>query len=165
MKLQLIFVMCLCVPYFGIPQKNTFKVPDSLAKKNYTYLDDKIYEFRDDNKMAAIYLLAYLHKSKNEKNWKEVVHAYQNFLHQSPEKLKLVYADSMIYAAKKSNDNGLIGSAYLSKGIAFYGRKQYDLASDNYSIANNYISKSGDKYLIYKVKHQMAPNQILPWFL
>ncbi|WP_348811291.1 AraC family transcriptional regulator [Flavobacterium maritimum] len=62
----------------------------------------------------------------------------------------------MVYTAKKSNDNALIGSAYLSKGIAYYGLKQQNKALDNYIIANNYISKTNDNYLIYKVKYNIA---------
>jgi len=156
MKQQILLALFLCAFKFGTAQNSVHKIPDSLKNKSYTYLDDKIYSFKNDSTKAAAYLFAYLNKSKNEKNWKELVYAYQNILHQSPENLRLIYADSMVYAAKKTTDNALVGSAYLSKGIAFYGKKQYDRAFDNYIIANNFIAKSGDKYLTYKVKHQIA---------
>ena len=67
-----------------------------------------------------------------------------------------MYADSMIYTAKKSMDNALIGSAYLSKGIVYYAQKKHNYALDNYLIANNFISKTNDKYLIYKTKYNIA---------
>lgn len=156
MKQQILFAVFLCAFKIGTAQNRVHKIPDSLKNKSYTYLDDKIYSFKNDSTKAAAYLFAYLNKSKNEKNWKELVYAYQNILHQSPENLRLIYADSMVYAAKKTTDNALVGSAYLSKGIAFYGKKQYDRAFDNYIIANNFIAKSGDKYLTYKLKHQIA---------
>ncbi|PTS94904.1 hypothetical protein DBR27_17425 [Flavobacterium sp. HMWF030] len=137
-------------------QKITYKIPDSLRTKNYEYLDDKIYELKKDSSKAAVYMYAYLNKARNEHNWKEMVNAYQGLLHQSPDNLRLVYADSMIYSAKKSNDDALIGSAYLSKGIVYYGQKKQIMALDNYLIANSYISKTKDNYLIHKVKYHIA---------
>lgn len=155
MKQQLL-IMCLCASCFGMAQHHTLKTTDSLQRKNYSYLDDKIYELRNDSAKASIYLSAYLIKSKNENNWKETVNAYKNILHQSAEYQKLVYADSMIYAAHKTADPATIGSAYLSKGIVFYGRKEYDYALENYLIAHTHISQSQDQYLTYKAKHQIA---------
>lgn len=137
-------------------QKITYKIPDSLRSKDYEYLDDKIYELKKDSSKAAVYMYAYLNKARNEHNWKEMVNAYQGLLHQSPDNLRLVYADSMIYSAKKSNDDALIGSAYLSKGIVYYGQKKQIMALDNYLIANSYISKTKDNYLIHKVKYHIA---------
>lgn len=151
----------LLILFLGITQllsaqKKTYKIPDSLRSKNYEYLDDKIYELKKDSSKAAVYLFAYLNKAKAEKNRKEMVNAYQSLLHQSPDNLRLVYADSMIYSAKKSNDDALIGSAYLSKGIVYYGQKKQIMALDNYLIANNYISKTKDNYLMHKVKYHIA---------
>lgn len=150
----LLFFLLLCQLVAG--QKDKHTIPDSLQNKSYTYLDDKVYEFRKDSAKAAVYLYAYLHKATNEQNWKEVVNAYQNLLHQSGGKLRLVYAHSMLYAAKKLNDNATIGSAYLSKGIEYYRLKQQNNALDQYIIANGYISGTTDNYLIYKLKYHIA---------
>ncbi|MEP6929375.1 MAG: tetratricopeptide repeat protein [Flavobacterium sp.] len=156
MKQILALSFFLLTSNFVTAQKNTFKIPDSLKRKNYTYLDDRIYELRKDSVKASVYLFSYLSKAKQEQNWEQIVYAYQNILHQSPEKLRLIYADSMIYTAKKASDNTLVGSAYLSKGIVYYGQKKYQQAFDNYIVANNYISKSNDQYLTCKVKYHMA---------
>lgn len=137
-------------------QKNNFKIPDSLKNKNYNYLDDRIYDLKDDSAKASPYLYTYLQKAKNEQNFKEILNGFQNILHESPESLRLMYADSMIETAKKSKSNALIGSAYLSKGIVYYGRNQLHNALDNYIIANNFISKTNDDYLIYKTKYNIA---------
>lgn len=137
-------------------QKIQPKIPDSLKGKDFEYLDNKIYELRKDSLKASVYVKVYLEKAKSEENYKELVNGYQNLLHQSPSELKLVYADSMILSAKKSAVNSLLGSAYLSKGIVHYGRKKLDTALDNYLIANSYISKTNDKYLIHKVKYHIA---------
>lgn len=137
-------------------QKNIFKIPDSLKKKNYEYLDNKIYDLRKDTASAAVYAYAFLNKAKTEKNYQEIVNGYQNLLHMSPEKLRLTYADSMIYAARKSNDNALIGSAFLTKGAVYYAQRMQQLALDNYLTANSFISKTKDLYLIHKVKYCIA---------
>ncbi|WP_241775698.1 hypothetical protein [Flavobacterium sp. Root420] len=149
-------LLILFISQFTAGQKITNKIPDFLKNKSYNYLDDKAYELKKDSSKAAVYLYAYLQKAKNEQNWKEMVNGYQNLLHQSPDKLRFIYADSMVSAAKESHDNALIGSAYLSKGIEHYRQKQQNFALDNYIIANNYISQTDDQYLIYKLKYHIA---------
>lgn len=136
-------------------QQKEYKIPDSLKNKSYDYLDDKAYGLKDSSK-ASIYLYAFLQKAKNEKNWKEIANGYSNLSNQSSDKLSIIYADSTIYAAKKTNDNILIGSAYLSKGIAYYSLKQHNYALDNYIIAHGYLAKTTDKYLIYKLIYNIA---------
>lgn len=142
--------------YTASAQKSNFKIPDSLKKKDYEYLDDKIYDFRKDSIQASVYAYALLNKAKSEQNWKEIINGYQNLLHLSPQRMRIVYADSMIYAAKKSNDNELIGSSYLSKGIVYFQQRIQRQAMDNYLMANSYISKTNNEYLIHKVKYSIA---------
>lgn len=139
-----------------LSQRNNFRIPDSLRNKNFEYLDDKIYSFKGDSSKAAVYMYTYLYKAEKEQNYKEIVNGYQNILHESPEKQRLIYADSMILAAEKSGMNSLLGSAYLSKGIVYYSRKELHEALDNYIEANKYISKTSDQYLIFKVKYNIA---------
>lgn len=150
------FLLSLCLGDQICAQELHFRIPDSLQNKNYDYLFDRIEESEKDSNKQSLYLKSFLAKSKTEKNWEEIVNGYKNYLHHSPENLHLIYADSMIYTAKKTKDNALIGSAYLSKGIAYYAQKKHNYALDNYLIADNYISKTNDKYLIYKVKYNIA---------
>jgi tetratricopeptide (TPR) repeat protein len=70
--------------------------------------------------------------------------------------MRTVYVDSMIYAAKRTKDNATIGSAFLTKGIVSFANKKHEEALDDYLIANEYISKTNDQYLIYKVKYNIA---------
>lgn len=137
-------------------KKKHFNIPDSLLAKNYEYLDNRFYEARKDSASASTYAYAFLHKAKNESNWKEVVNGYQNLMLLSPGRKRIVYADSMIYASKKTADNSIIGSAYLSKGTAYYGLKLQQPAMDNYLLADSYISKTADQYLVHKVKYCIA---------
>lgn len=151
-----ILLVILCFGNQLYAQEMESKISDTLQRKNYDYLFERIEATAEDKIKQAYYLQYFLNKAKTDKNSKEIVNGYKNFLFYSPEKLKLVYADSMIYTAKKANDNALIGSAYLSKGIVYYGQKKHKHALDNYLVADNYISKTNDKYLTYKVKYNIA---------
>lgn len=151
-----ILLVILCVGDQLNAQEIELKIFDTLKRKSYDYIFERIEVTADDKVKQAHYLQYFLNKAKREKNSEEIVNGYKNYLFYSPEKLKLVYADSMIYNAKKANDNSLIGSAYLSKGIVYYGQKKHKHALDNYLVADNYISKTGDKYLTYKVKYNIA---------
>jgi hypothetical protein len=101
MNRNLLLLLPMLLSQFITGQKIIYLAADSLENKSYGYLDEKIYELRKDSTKASVYLAAYLQKAKREHNWKEVTNAYQNILHQSPDKLRLIYADSMILAAKK----------------------------------------------------------------
>lgn len=156
MKQNYVLLTLLLTAHCVTSQKKVFKIPDSLQNKSYVYLEDRSYSLTKDTAKAFFYINIYIKKAKNEENWKELVNGYQNALHQSPNNIRLQYADSMIYAAKKRKDPALIGSAYLSKGIVFYSQKKLSNALDNYIIANNYIAKTNDDYLIHKVKYNMG---------
>ncbi|UUW08642.1 helix-turn-helix domain-containing protein [Flavobacterium plurextorum] len=156
MKCKLPLLLLLFILKTVNAQNVFVRVPDSLLFKTYDYLDDKIYQYKNDSLQASPYLYAYLSKALNEKNYKETVNAYQNILHQSPMSLRLKYADSMVSAASKSKDNELIGSAYLSKGIVYYSRKNYIKAYDYYIKANENVSRTDNNYLIYKTKYHIA---------
>nr|WP_315246625.1 AraC family transcriptional regulator [uncultured Flavobacterium sp.] len=151
-----ILLVILCFGNQLYTQEMESKISDTLQRKNYDYLFERIEATAEDKIKQAYYLQYFLNKAKTDKNSKEIINGYKNYLFYSPEKLKLVYADSMIYTAKKANDNALIGSAYLSKGIVYYGQKKHKHALDNYLVADNYISKTSDKYLTYKVKYNIA---------
>lgn len=156
MKRKNLLLLSLLFFLKATAQQKNFKVPDSLKKKSYEYLDDKIYDFKKDSTRASVYAYAFLNKAKTEQNYREIINGYQNLLHMSPQSQRLMYADSMIYTAKKSQDNELIGSSYLSKGIVYYSQRIQHDAMDNYLIANSYISKTSNQYLIHKVKYSIA---------
>lgn len=164
MTKKTLLLLFLLFHYTVSTQKNTFSIPDSLQKKNYDYLDKRFYKLKKDSASASLYAYAYLHKAKNERNFKETVNAYQNLMLISPGKIRIIYGDSMIYAAKKSLDNAVIGSAYLSKGTVYYGLKMHQPAMDNYLIANSYVAKTNDQYLVHKVKYCIALTKLYAGF-
>jgi len=156
MKPKSLLLSLLFISQYVLSQRNSFTLPDSLRNKSYKYLDERIEELELDSSKTAFYLYVYLQKAKKEKNWTETVKGYQNLMHAAPEKLRSTYADSIVYAAKMTNDNVIIGSSYLTKGIVYYSLKRHNQALDNYLIANNYISRTDDDYLIYKLKYHIA---------
>ncbi|MFC6095481.1 helix-turn-helix domain-containing protein [Flavobacterium qiangtangense] len=129
--------------------------PDSLQKRSYDYLFDRIEEDISHAARSA-YLRSFVSKAKNEENWEELSNGYKNYVHYAPDALKMAYADSMVAAAKRSKSNEVIGAAYLSKGIAFYGQKRLAEAMDTYLIADRYVAKTGDPYLIYKTRYHIG---------
>jgi AraC-like DNA-binding protein len=147
-------LLFLCLAQQAAAGWNPLRSLDTLYGKSYDYLFDRIEQ--SEGSRQSVYLAYFLGKAKREKNEQEIVNGYKNHLHYAPDKLKLVYADSMIYAARESGNEALIGSAYLSKGIVFYSFKKYKSALDHYLIADNFISKTNDDYLIYKVKYNIA---------
>ena len=146
-KYLLLATLCLGNSIFG--QKAIFRIPDTLQNKDYDYLFERIEESENEHIKQSLYLKSFLFKAKSEKNSEEILNGYKNYVYHSAENLKLVYADSMIYIAKKSKNNALLGSAYLSKGIIYYAQKKHNQALDNYLIANNFISKTVFFYFIY----------------
>ena len=156
MIVRYLFLISLCFSQYAAPQKHMIQIPDSLKGKDFDYLFDRIEDDSISTNQRSLYITSFLIKAKLEVNWEELSNAYKNYVHYAPDKLKLVYADSMVAAARKSNSNEIIGSAYLSKGIAYYGQKRLAEAMDIYLIADSYIKKTEDKYLLYKTKYHIG---------
>lgn len=147
-----IFILVI-LPMF--PQQSLNNPSDSILNKSYDELFQKI-KSEGDKELKSIYLKGFLHKAQKEKNWEEIVNGYKNYLHHSERKLRLTYSDSMIHASRKSGDSALIGSAYLTRGVVYYGEKQIDKALDHYITAYDYIKNTGDDYQKHKVKYMIG---------
>jgi tetratricopeptide (TPR) repeat protein len=145
-------ISILCISVFG-QQEGKFAV-DSFKGKSYEYLLEKSEE--EDVETSKIYSIEYLKKAKSEKNWKHIMNAYKIILHLSDKKDRIYYADSMIYAAKHTQENDLVASAYLTKGILYYDLTDYNNALDNYLIANRHLIGTNDQYLEFKANYNIA---------
>ena len=146
------FIVVFCFKLSAFSQSQS---KDSLQAKSYNYLYEKI-ELHENKKSAWPYLNAYLKKAKQNLQWHEIFNGYNYILHESPAGVRLQYADSILYSAEKTDQNDLIGSAYLTKGIVYYNRKDHILALDNFLTANRYISTVNNNYLKYKVKYHIG---------
>jgi AraC-like DNA-binding protein len=141
---------------FLFAQRNALASKDSLSGKSFQYFIEKLDADNLEKETSLMYSRAYLERAKRETNWNEMVNAYKFLLHLSGKEDMLAYSDSMVYAAKRGGDIAILGSAFLTKGIVYYDRKEYAMALDNYLIADGYISQSGDAYLRHKVKFNIA---------
>lgn len=145
-----IVLILISLESFGTP------LQDSLQQKDFRYLFTKIRNTNKNPDKQQLYLQAFLSKAKAAKDWKLIVNGYKNFVDYADENMAIVYSDSMVYTAKQSLDDKLIGSAYLSKGIAYYVLKRHEQALENYLFAKPYIEKAADEYLKYKLKYNIA---------
>jgi len=157
MIIRCLTVLTLFYAHSASPQgKNLNPSPDSLKGKDFDYIFSHIEDPDTPEAKRYYYMKAFVIKAKAEKNYRELSEGYKNYVHFGSEKDWMKYADSMVSAAKYTRDNSIIGGAYLSKGIAHYGHKELAKALDYYLIADSYISKTQDQYLIYKAKYNIA---------
>lgn len=136
----------------GAQQKN---LPDTLSHKPYDYLAEKLEE-DGSPEAAAAYVAAYLRKAKQEKNEEELAAAYKALLHQSEGAVRMAYADSLVMAAGRAPGAAGLGSALLTRGIAYYDQKKYQQALDDYIEAAPLIDKKNDPYLRQKLRFNMG---------
>ncbi len=145
-----------CIFIIMFQESFATSVQDSLQRKDFRYLFTRIGSTKEMPARQKIYLQAFLANAKAAQDWELIATGYKNYADYADENMAIIYSDSMVYAAKQSGDNKLIGSAYLSKGIAFYALKRHELALENYLIAKPYIEVSGDDYLKYKLTYNIA---------
>jgi len=129
---------------------------DSLDQMDYKYLFARIRQTKNNAGLQKVYLKSFLKKAKAQQDWELLVTAYKNYVDCTDSDLKIMYTDSMLMAANKSGSDKVIGSAYLSRGIAFYGLKKHEQALENYLTAGHFIERSKDNYLKYKLKYNIA---------
>ena len=148
-------ILLLFYHYVGAQLMNS-KIPDSLSTKSYGYLNKETISNGKDSIKSLIYAQTWLVKAKSEKDYRQMVLAYKAVMYKTDKRLHQLYTDSMLVAAKHTGDNILIGSAYMTKATVCYGRKEHKSALDNFILADEYISKTNDRYSIYKVKYGIA---------
>lgn len=122
----------------------------------YDSLYQLIVQSESDQKLLEKHLRLFLSEAKEDENREEIVYGYRNYMQYLDSELGILYADSMIYAAQQTNDNNILGSAYLSKGIYHYGRKDHFQALNDYLQAKDYLSETDNQYLQYKVNYNIG---------
>ncbi|MEH6682576.1 MAG: helix-turn-helix domain-containing protein [Sediminicola sp.] len=146
--LYILFVCC----FQTLPAQRS-SIVDTL---DYNSLFQRIEDSEEGSLEQRSHLRAFLDLAEREGNWEERMNGYKNYLHHSPQHIRQLYADSMVYVALRSRDTVLMGSAYLTKGIVFYSDKKYKEALDHYLVAHRYISRTDNTYLRYKLLYNMA---------
>ncbi|RKS03088.1 tetratricopeptide repeat protein [Flavobacterium sp. 102] len=147
-------LMIVLMIQYSKAQNNTIIKPYELSQKDYKYLSEATNS--KDSLLSGIYAQSWLAKAKAEKNWKQMALAYRAIMYKADKNELMKYADSLLFAAKHTTDKGIIGTAYLTKGIMHYKQKEHAKALDNYLLADQYLSQTSDHYAIYKVKYGIA---------
>lgn len=137
----------------AIPQDSTPIILDSLKNRNFDYFEAQLSSHAVGRPQRELYANAWLRKAKQESNCKQIAMAYKAVMYTASKKFYPNYTDSILATANRCGDNVLLGDAYLTKGIVHYERREIAMALDNYLLADNYISKTKDYYLIHKVKY------------
>lgn len=149
------FILSLAFTLFSltIVQAKQSNPVDSLSNKNYQYFEEKVIEFRTDSIKAQQLAKYWLKKANEEKNLVQQTKAYKALIHFVDKKYRMIYADSLLEKAIATKNNDILGSTYLTIGAVHYDNNEYTKALDLYILANNYIAKTNDQYLIHKVKY------------
>lgn len=150
-----IISMGLLFQFAGAQQNNVY-ITDSLDTKSFRYLSDAVNLNQKDSIRTHVYLEAWLLKAKLQADQRQLATVYKIFISKSPRQFRLAFADSMVVAAQKTKDDLLMGSAYLTKGIVHYDRKELKTALDYYLRADNYISRTDNSDAKYMVKYSIG---------
>lgn len=146
----LYFLFFGCInPSFG--QNNS----NPLLNKDYNTLRDSIYTIGNDSIKVWPYLNAYLVKARVDNDFERLSEAYENMAYRSDER-SLVYADSTIFFAQKTNSERIIGNAYLVKAFILHSKSKYKRALDYYLLADDHLKGVEEGYLQYDVKLGIA---------
>jgi len=145
--------LILCIICLQIYLCNPITVCGQSDDRDYEHFKKLVEQNKRDSVKAGSFAIAWLEQAKKESNWRQQALAYKTALHFLPEGSRQVqYADSMLIAAKHSNDNALIGASYVTKGMLVVV-KDKEAALDNYLMADKHIALTNDKYSLYKVKY------------
>lgn len=116
----------------------------------YSKLREKYWAYEENDPKALVYVNQYIKKAKSEKNYPELFQAYKDAILYSEDQ-RMMYADSALVAAKKSENEDLIGNAFLTKGsIYYFNQRKFQFALEEYLKAYEYLKDSKDEYLKYR---------------
>lgn len=118
----------------------------------YYKLRMKYENFEENDTNAFPYVQSYVSKAKDEKDYEKLVQGYKDgVFYSSSNERKLAYADSMIEAAKLSENKDLVSSAYIEKGVIYYYHyKRYQAALNEYLLAYEYSKDTKNDFLRFQ---------------
>lgn len=147
--LSFFLLFCISFPIFG--QKT-----DSLSQKSNRYLVAKLDSFQFDrfNPLVWVYLDAYIKNAKSKNDLETIYYGYRSGIyHSKTEDLQIMYADSAIFTAVKSEKIDLVGESYIEKGLVFYNLRKYQKSLDYYLEAHKLLSNSQNEFLKNKIDY------------
>jgi len=156
-KKKYLIILVLLIVNCAFAQQSSSSNHDSLSAKSFDYLQSRFNATIYDRNISKVYVKAWLKKAKTEeKNYYQLALAYKASIINADKASRLFHVDSMISFAKRTKNYDLIGSSYMTKGIVHYDCLEHMKALDNYLIADQYISQTGNLPLVYKIKYGIA---------
>lgn len=143
MNKKLFFILFLGIFQFLLSQN---------INSEYYKIREKYEDLEENDSRAFPMLNLYISKAKKEKNYEKLLQGYKDgVFFSSVNDTKLKYADSMIMAAKRSQDKDLIIIAHIDKGVIYYYHyKKFQLALNEYLIAYEYSKNTENEYIKYQ---------------
>lgn len=129
-----------------------------VGQTEYENIRKQYERFGENDASALKYVNQYISIAKRNKDYERLADAYEDAFYFTPSVTqKLIYADSCIYAAIKTNDNDLISRSYLGKGTIYYfNLKRYQPALQEYLKAFEYSKKGSDAYQKNKIIYHIG---------
>lgn len=140
----------------SIETSASLNLKDTLSSRSVEYLSRAAQQNTNDSLKSTIYLDAWLKKAKEESNNIQIAQAYRVYSYKVAAADRTTYADSMLFYANKTFDKLLIGTAYLTKGIAYYNKRDLRKALDNYLQADKYVSMTKDQDTKFMIKYTLG---------
>lgn len=150
-KIYLILVIICPVLLFSQSIKG-FKIPDSLRKKNFQYIENAYNKtYQVDNDKAELFANIILQKGKQENNEKQILEGYYKIARTKNLKGEngFPYADSLVVATKNINNIDYPAKAHIIKGILFNNNSMYKEALEEYVIALKLNNNKNEEQLYY----------------
>ncbi|MCX8534640.1 helix-turn-helix domain-containing protein [Chryseobacterium luquanense] len=135
-----------------------FSAQKTYSSEDYIKLRKNYEDLPENDEQALPYIKIYLREATKEKNYSKIFQGYQDAVFYTKDKeKKLSYADVCLKQMLKSNDDELISSAYLEKGVVYYFFfKHYQPALNNYLKAYESSKHISNGFLRYRIVYQLG---------
>ncbi|MCS3532553.1 helix-turn-helix domain-containing protein [Chryseobacterium sp. JUb7] len=136
-----VLLLLLCI---SIHAQNNFT--DSLKKYSYSELQQKFYQYNNDDKEKAKQVSKYyLQKAKTENETDQIEEGYVLAHLSENQDISLRYLDSLLVFTKNSTKNTYPARVYLLKGNLYYKFDNQSKALENYLLALKYAKEKKNK--------------------
>ena len=122
----------------------------------YRQLEEQVRRHEGDTAGARQAAQEWVRKARREKNYVQQANAYRAMMRLVDREFRMIYADSLLLAARATGSDAAIGGAFLTIGAAHYDGKEYAEALDQYINASQFIARTEDQYLIHKLHYSIA---------
>lgn len=131
---------------------------DTLSKYDYLELEEKFYNYKDNNKIKESKIIAeyYLKKAKKEMIINNIAEGYVFMQYNQNLAASLKYIDSLESISNRLHDNRYPARIYLLRGKLYFDYDNEKLALDNFVIALSYAKENNNKRQIAIADLQIA---------